>query len=158
MELFEAGVEDQLIQPTFVTGYPIEVSPLSRRNDSDPELADRFELFIAGREIANGFSELNDPEDQAERFRAQVAARDAGDAEAMHFDQDYIRALEYGMPPAAGEGIGIDRLVMLLTRFAVDQRRLAVSVSSPRSDGGNAHDRCDRDRGRLGRSQRGAVC
>lgn len=115
MELFEAGVEEQLIQPTFVTGYPIEVSPLSRRNDSDPELADRFELFIAGREIANGFSELNDPEDQAGRFRAQVAARDAGDAEAMHFDQDYIRALEYGMPPAAGEGIGIDRLVMLLT-------------------------------------------
>ncbi len=115
MELFEARVEHQLIQPTFVTGYPIEVSPLSRRNDDDPELADRFELFVAGREIANGFSELNDPEDQAERFRAQVSARDAGDAEAMHFDQDYIRALEYGMPPAAGEGIGIDRLVMLLT-------------------------------------------
>ena len=115
MELFEARVEESLIQPTFVTGYPIEVSPLSRRNDHDPELADRFELFIAGREIANGFSELNDPEDQAERFRAQVAQRDAGDAEAMHFDHDYIRALEYGMPPAAGEGIGIDRLVMLLT-------------------------------------------
>jgi lysyl-tRNA synthetase, class II len=118
MELFEHRVEQQLIQPTFVTGYPIEVSPLSRRNDADPELADRFELFIAGREIANGFSELNDPEDQAERFRAQVAARDAGDAEAMHFDHDYIRALEYGMPPAAGEGIGIDRLVMLLTDSA----------------------------------------
>ncbi|MFW5815737.1 MAG: lysine--tRNA ligase, partial [Wenzhouxiangella sp.] len=115
VELFEHRVESQLIQPTFVTGYPIEVSPLSRRNDDDPELADRFELFVAGREIANGFSELNDPEDQAERFRAQVAARDAGDAEAMHFDHDYIRALEYGMPPAAGEGIGIDRLVMLLT-------------------------------------------
>ncbi|HMA99115.1 MAG TPA: lysine--tRNA ligase [Wenzhouxiangella sp.] len=115
MELFEHGVEQQLIQPTFVTGYPIEVSPLSRRNDEDPELADRFELFVAGREIANGFSELNDPEDQAERFRDQVDARDAGDAEAMHFDHDYIRALEYGMPPAAGEGIGIDRLVMLLT-------------------------------------------
>jgi lysyl-tRNA synthetase class 2 len=115
MELFEARVEDTLIQPTFVTGYPIEVSPLSRRNDEDPELADRFEMFIAGREIANGFSELNDPEDQAERFRAQVAARDSGDAEAMHFDHDYIRALEYGMPPAAGEGVGIDRLVMLLT-------------------------------------------
>ncbi|MEE4331109.1 MAG: amino acid--tRNA ligase-related protein, partial [Wenzhouxiangella sp.] len=108
-------VEETLIQPTFVTGYPIEVSPLSRRNDEDPELADRFEMFIAGREIANGFSELNDPEDQAERFRAQVAARDSGDAEAMHFDHDYIRALEYGMPPAAGEGVGIDRLVMLLT-------------------------------------------
>ncbi|MEE4296637.1 MAG: lysine--tRNA ligase [Wenzhouxiangella sp.] len=115
MELFEHGVEQQLIQPTFVTGYPVEVSPLSRRNDHDPDIADRFELFVAGREIANGFSELNDPEDQAERFRAQVEARDAGDAEAMHFDHDYIRALEYGMPPAAGEGIGIDRLVMLLT-------------------------------------------
>lgn len=115
MELFEHRVEPQLIQPTFVTGYPIEVSPLSRRNDADPEVADRFELFVAGREIANGFSELNDPEDQAERFHAQVAAREAGDAEAMHFDHDYIRALEYGMPPAAGEGIGIDRLVMLLT-------------------------------------------
>jgi len=118
MELFESRVEGTLIQPTFVTGYPIEVSPLSRRNDDDPELADRFEMFIAGREIANGFSELNDPEDQAERFRAQVAARDSGDAEAMHFDQDYIRALEYGMPPAAGEGVGIDRLVMLLTDSA----------------------------------------
>ena len=118
MELFEHRVEGQLVQPTFVTAYPIEVSPLSRRNDQDPELADRFELFVAGREIANGFSELNDPEDQAARFRAQVEARDAGDAEAMHFDHDYIRALEYGMPPAAGEGIGIDRLVMLLTDSA----------------------------------------
>ncbi len=118
MELFEHRVEHLLIQPTFVTGYPIEVSPLSRRNDEDPELADRFELFVAGREIANGFSELNDPEDQADRFQAQVAARDAGDHEAMHFDHDYIRALEYGMPPAAGEGIGIDRLVMLLTDSA----------------------------------------
>ncbi len=118
MELFEAGVEHQLIQPTFVTQYPIEVSPLSRRNEQDPDFADRFELIIAGREIANGFSELNDPEDQAERFQAQVEARDAGDGEAMHFDQDYIRALEYGMPPAAGEGIGIDRLVMLLTDSA----------------------------------------
>ncbi|WP_376696073.1 lysine--tRNA ligase [Wenzhouxiangella sp. EGI_FJ10305] len=118
MELFEEGVEHRLIQPTFVTQYPIEVSPLSRRNEQDPDFADRFELIIAGREIANGFSELNDPEDQAERFQAQVEARDAGDAEAMHFDQDYIRALEYGMPPAAGEGIGIDRLVMLLTDSA----------------------------------------
>jgi lysyl-tRNA synthetase, class II len=115
MELFEHRIEHTLIQPTFVTQYPIEVSPLSRRNDDDPDFADRFELIVAGREIANGFSELNDPEDQAERFRAQVEARDAGDAEAMHFDHDYIRALEYGMPPAAGEGIGIDRLVMLLT-------------------------------------------
>ncbi|RFF31947.1 lysine--tRNA ligase [Wenzhouxiangella sediminis] len=118
MELFEEGVEHRLLQPTFVTQYPIEVSPLSRRNEDDPDFADRFELIVAGREIANGFSELNDPEDQAERFRAQVEARDAGDAEAMHFDQDYIRALEYGMPPAAGEGIGIDRLVMLLTDSA----------------------------------------
>jgi lysyl-tRNA synthetase class 2 len=118
LEIFEKTVEDELIQPTFVTGYPTEVSPLSRRNDDDPEITDRFELFIAGREIANGFSELNDPEDQAERFRAQVASRDAGDAEAMHFDADYIRALEYGLPPTGGEGIGIDRLVMLFTDSA----------------------------------------
>ncbi|MDT8410759.1 MAG: lysine--tRNA ligase [Wenzhouxiangellaceae bacterium] len=115
LEIFEKTAEEKLIQPTFITGYPTEVSPLSRRNDHDPEITDRFELFIAGREIANGFSELNDPEDQAERFLVQVASRDAGDAEAMHFDADYIRALEYGMPPTAGEGIGIDRLVMLLT-------------------------------------------
>jgi lysyl-tRNA synthetase class 2 len=114
-ELFEATVEEHLVQPTFITGYPTEVSPLSRRNDAKPEITDRFELFICGREIANGFSELNDPEDQAERFRAQVADKEAGDLEAMHFDADYIRALEYGMPPTAGEGIGIDRLVMLFT-------------------------------------------
>ena len=115
MELFEETVEEKLVQPTFVTQYPTEVSPLSRRNDENPDVTDRFELFICGREIANGFSELNDPEDQAERFRAQVAEKDAGDLEAMHFDADYIRALEYGMPPTAGEGIGIDRLVMLFT-------------------------------------------
>jgi lysyl-tRNA synthetase class 2 len=115
MEIFEQTVEDQLVQPTFVTAYPTEVSPLSRRNDDNPDVTDRFELFIAGREIANGFSELNDSEDQAERFLAQVAEKEAGDHEAMHFDADYIRALEYGMPPTAGEGIGIDRLVMLLT-------------------------------------------
>ena len=114
-ELFEETVEEHLVQPTFITGYPTEVSPLSRRNDDKPEITDRFELFICGREIANGFSELNDPEDQAERFRAQVADKEAGDLEAMHFDADYIRALEYGMPPTAGEGIGIDRLVMLFT-------------------------------------------
>jgi lysyl-tRNA synthetase class 2 len=111
-------VEDQLVQPTFITEYPAEVSPLSRRNDADPEITDRFELFIVARELANGFSELNDPEDQAERFHAQVQAKDAGDVEAMHFDADYIRALEYGLPPTAGEGIGIDRLVMLFTDSA----------------------------------------
>jgi len=115
MEIFEEKVEHLLLQPTFITEYPTEVSPLSRRNDENSEISDRFELFIAGREIANGFSELNDSEDQAERFHAQVAEKDAGDHEAMHFDNDYITALEYGMPPAAGEGIGIDRLVMLYT-------------------------------------------
>jgi lysyl-tRNA synthetase class 2 len=115
MEIFELKVEETLVQPTFVTEYPTEVSPLARRSDNNPEVTDRFEMFIAGREIANGFSELNDAEDQAERFHAQVAEKDAGDKEAMHFDSDYIRALEYGMPPTAGEGIGIDRLVMLLT-------------------------------------------
>jgi lysyl-tRNA synthetase class 2 len=114
-EVFETTVEARLVQPTFITHYPTEVSPLSRRNDLNPEVTDRFELFICGREIANGFSELNDPEDQAERFRAQVASKEAGDLEAMHYDADYIRALEYGMPPAAGEGIGIDRLVMIFT-------------------------------------------
>lgn len=115
MEIFEASVEENLHNPTFITLYPTEVSPLSRRNDDDPSVSDRFELFVGGREIANGFSELNDAEDQAERFRAQVAEKDAGDDEAMHFDADYVRALEYGLPPTAGEGIGIDRLVMLLT-------------------------------------------
>jgi lysyl-tRNA synthetase class 2 len=115
MEIFELKVEHELQQPTFVIEYPTEVSPLARRNDHNPDISDRFELFIGGREIANGFSELNDAEDQAERFQAQVAAKDAGDDEAMHFDSDYIAALEYGMPPTAGEGIGIDRLVMLYT-------------------------------------------
>jgi lysyl-tRNA synthetase class 2 len=114
-EIFEATVEKKLIQPTFITQYPTEVSPLSRRNEDDPEVTDRFELFIYGREIANGFSELNDPLDQKERFLKQVTAREAGDEEAMYLDQDFITALEYGMPPTAGEGIGIDRLVMLLT-------------------------------------------
>jgi lysyl-tRNA synthetase class 2 len=118
IELFEATVESQLWNPTFITAYPTEVSPLSRRNDDNPLITDRFELFIAGREIANGFSELNDPEDQAARFQEQVSQKDAGDLEAMHYDADYIRALEYGMPPTAGEGIGIDRLVMLLTDSA----------------------------------------
>ncbi|SFV75979.1 Lysyl-tRNA synthetase (class II) [hydrothermal vent metagenome] len=115
IEIFEATVEEKLTQPTFITEYPTEVSPLARRNDDNPFITDRFELFIGGREIANGFSELNDAEDQAARFKAQVAEKDAGDDEAMHYDADYIRALEYGMPPTAGEGIGIDRLVMLFT-------------------------------------------
>jgi lysyl-tRNA synthetase, class II len=115
IEIFDKTCEAALRQPTFVIAYPTEVSPLSRRNDDDPFVTDRFELFIGGREIANGFSELNDPEDQAERFRAQVESRDAGDDEAMVYDADYIRALEYGMPPTAGLGVGIDRLVMLFT-------------------------------------------
>jgi len=118
MEIFEETVEHQLMQPTFITGYPTEVSPLSRRNDNNPLITDRFELFIGGRELANGFSELNDPEDQAERFRKQVEEKEAGDNEAMHYDEDYIRALEYGLPPTAGEGLGIDRVVMLLSDSA----------------------------------------
>jgi lysyl-tRNA synthetase, class II len=113
--IFEKTVEHRLVQPTFITHYPAEVSPLARRSDEDPFVTDRFEFFVGGREIANGFSELNDAEDQAERFMAQVAEKDAGDHEAMHYDADYVRALEYGLPPTAGEGIGIDRLVMLLT-------------------------------------------
>jgi len=115
LEIFEKTVEEKLKNPTFIVAYPTEVSPLARRNDQDPSIADRFELFIGGREIANGFSELNDAEDQAERFRKQVQEKEAGDEEAMHFDEDYIRALEHGMPPTAGEGIGIDRLAMLFT-------------------------------------------
>src|SRR6202008_4878662 len=113
--LFETLAEKHLIQPTFVTDFPAEVSPLSRRRDADPELADRFELFIDAKEIANGFSELNDPEDQAARFLDQARMKEAGDQEAMYYDADYSRALEYGMPPAGGMGLGIDRLVMLLT-------------------------------------------
>ena len=115
IEIFEETAEPELLEPTFITAYPTEVSPLARRNDEDSFVTDRFEFFVGGRELANGFSELNDAEDQAERFAAQVAAKEAGDDEAMHFDHDYIRALEYGLPPTAGEGIGIDRLVMLLT-------------------------------------------
>ncbi len=118
IEIFEKTVEHRLLDPTFITAYPTEVSPLARRNDADPFVTDRFEFFVGGREIANGFSELNDPEDQAERFRRQVAEKEAGDDEAMHYDEDYVRALEHGMPPTAGEGIGIDRLVMLFTDSA----------------------------------------
>jgi lysyl-tRNA synthetase class 2 len=115
MEIFEQKVEGQLDQPIFITEYPIDVSPLARRNENNPEVTDRFELIIGGRELANGFSELNDPEDQANRFKAQAAQKELGDKEAMHFDNDYVTALEYGMPPTAGEGIGIDRVVMLFT-------------------------------------------
>lgn len=118
LEIFEKTVETKLLSPTFITQYPTEVSPLARKNDNDPFVTDRFEFFVGGREIANGFSELNDPEDQAERFRKQVEEKEAGDTEAMHYDDDYITALEYGMPPTAGEGIGIDRLVMFLTDSA----------------------------------------
>ena len=114
-EIFEETAEHKLDQPTFITEYPAEVSPLARRNDDNDFITDRFEFFVGGREIANGFSELNDSEDQAERFKRQVAEKDAGDDEAMHYDADYINALEYGLPPTAGEGIGIDRLVMLFT-------------------------------------------
>ncbi|UZJ45188.1 lysine--tRNA ligase [Marinimicrobium sp. C6131] len=118
IEIFEATVEEKLDQPTFITEYPTEVSPLARRMDAKPEVTERFEFFVGGRELANGFSELNDAEDQAERFREQVREKDAGDDEAMHYDADYVRALEYGLPPTAGQGIGIDRLVMLFANAA----------------------------------------
>ncbi len=136
MELFEARVEHTLLDPTFVTGYPTEVSPLARCNDADPFVTDRFELFIAGREIANGFSELNDPEEQARRFRAQVEAKASGDDEAMFFDADYVRALEYGLPPTGGLGIGIDRLVMFLTDSASIRDVLLFPHMRPEAEAG----------------------
>jgi len=132
-ELFEATVEATLMDPTFITEYPTEVSPLARRNDANPDVTDRFEFFLGGREVANGFSELNDADDQAARFRAQVQAKDAGDDEAMFFDADYIRALEYGLPPTAGEGIGIDRLVMFLTDSASIRDVLLFPAMRPES-------------------------
>jgi lysyl-tRNA synthetase, class II len=115
LKLFEATTEEKLVQPTFIVAHPTDVSPLARANDADPAITDRFELFITGREMANGFSELNDPEDQAARFAEQARAKEAGDEEAMYYDADYVRALEYGLPPTAGEGIGIDRLAMVFT-------------------------------------------
>jgi lysyl-tRNA synthetase class 2 len=115
LKLFEATTEEKLVNPTFIVAHPVDVSPLARANDANPAVTDRFELFMTGREFANGFSELNDPEDQAARFTAQAKAKEAGDEEAMYYDADYVRALEYGLPPTAGEGIGIDRLVMLFT-------------------------------------------
>ena len=118
MAVFDELVEKKLVLPTFVTQYPVAVSPLSRRSNTDPDLVDRFELYISGREIANAFSELNDPADQRERFLQQIKEREAGDDEAHEMDEDYVRALEYAMPPTAGEGIGIDRLVMLFTDSA----------------------------------------
>ena len=130
-EIFEETVEHRLMDPTFITDYPVEVSPLSRRNDERHEVSDRFEFFAAGRELANGFSELNDPIDQAGRFQAQVSEKDAGDDEAMHYDADYIRALEYGLPPTAGEGIGIDRLLMLLTDSASIREVLLFPLMRP---------------------------
>ncbi|HEX7951559.1 MAG TPA: amino acid--tRNA ligase-related protein, partial [Burkholderiales bacterium] len=118
LKLFEQTTEDKLVQPTFIVAHPTDVSPLARSNADNPAVTDRFELFITGRELANGFSELNDPEDQAVRFQQQAQAKEAGDEEAMYYDADYVRALEYGLPPTAGEGIGIDRLVMLFTDSA----------------------------------------
>jgi lysyl-tRNA synthetase class 2 len=136
IEIFEKTVEHRLMQPTFITEYPTEVSPLARRNDQNPFVTDRFEFFVGGREIANGFSELNDAEDQAARFQEQVAEKEAGDDEAMHYDADYITALEYGLPPTAGEGIGIDRLVMLLTNAPSIRDVLLFPHMRPQTENG----------------------
>ena len=137
--VFEAVAEPHLVDPVFITSYPTEISPLSRRNDDNPLVTDRFELFIGGREIANGFSELNDPEDQAERFRQQVENLDAGDLEAMHYDADYIRALEYGMPPTAGEGIDIDRLSYTTPVTTANGRTTAAQIRLDSLDIGAIH-------------------
>jgi len=132
LEVFEKTVEERLENPTFITAYPTEVSPLARRSEADPSVTDRFELFVGGREIANGFSELNDPEDQAERFREQASSRAAGDQEAMHYDEDYVTALEHGLPPTAGMGLGIDRLVMLFTDSPSIRDVLLFPLMKPR--------------------------
>ena len=136
-KLFDLFVEPKLIQPHFITHYPTDISPLSRRNESDPSITDRFEFFITGRELGNAFSELNDPVDQRGRFEAQAAEKAAGDEEAHFMDEDYVRALEYGMPPAAGEGVGIDRLVMLLTDSASIREVILFPLLRPEAGSGS---------------------